>query len=251
LKGNCVTPELTAEELHTTLDEVVDELLVAAGVDAPPVSGWHLAHAQRLTIAEDARQLGRARYMRPRRLGGRGNSGGVILMRPEPRVERRHWAVAHEVGEHNAHRVFRRLGIDPRTAAADAREQVANYLANRLLLPTPWFGEAAAACDWDLISLKREFTTASHELIARRMLDFPDSIVITVCDNASVTFRRGNLSTPAPAMLECERRCWQQVNRRVATVHDERDGFEVSGWPVHEDGWQREILRLAWREEVF
>jgi len=147
--------------------------------------------------------------------------------------------------------VFRRLGIDPRTAAPDAREQVANYLAGRLLLPSLWFREAAVACDWDLIALKREFVTASHELIARRMLDFPDSIVITVCDNSAVTFRRGNLPTPAPAMLECERRCWQQVNQSVAAVQDEQDGFEVRGWPVHEDGWEREILRLAWTEEVF
>ena len=166
-------------------------------------------------------------------------------------MERRHWAVAHEVGEHNAHQVFSRLGVDARTAAPDAREQVANYLAGRLLLPTAWFREVAAACDWDMLALKREFATASHELIARRMLDFPTSIVITVCDNSAVTFRRGNLPFPAPAMLECERRCWWQVNCDVVPVRDEHDAFEVRGWPVHEDGWQREILRLAWPEDVY
>lgn len=245
-----MTPELTAEELHMTLDEVAGDLLAAAGIDAPPVNSWVLARAQQLTVAEDSRQQGRARYMRSQRLGGRGRTGGVILMRPEPRVERRHWAVAHEVGEHNAHRVFRRLGIDPRTAAPDAREQVANYLAGRLLLPTTWFHDAAAACDWDLIALKHEFVTASHELIARRMLDLPVRIVITVCDNSAVTFRRGNLSIPAPAMLQCERRCLRQVNRRVVPVCDDEDSIEVRGWPVHEDGWQREILRLAWPEEL-
>ena len=45
---------------------------------------------------------------------GRGGSRATILLRPEPRHERRHWAVAHEIGEHVAHRVFAGWGADPR-----------------------------------------------------------------------------------------------------------------------------------------
>ncbi|MCA9101509.1 MAG: ImmA/IrrE family metallo-endopeptidase [Planctomycetales bacterium] len=246
-----MTPEITCEELGAALDGVVCELLAEAGVVGPPVDSWVLARSQRLTVAEDARQQGRARYLRPQRLVRRGGVGGVVLMRPEPRLERRHWALAHELGEHNAHRVFRQLGIDPRTAPADAREQVANFLANRLLLPADWFHDAAATCGWDLFDLKQTFVTASHELIARRMLDFGTPLVVTVCDNTEVTFRRGNLGGTAPAMLDVERRCWQLANRRVAPARLSHEGFLVQSWPIHENGWQREIMRLSWSPECW
>jgi len=42
--------------------------------------------------------------------------------------------VAHEIGEHLAHRVFQRLAVDPRDTPSGTREQVANALASRLLL---------------------------------------------------------------------------------------------------------------------
>ncbi|MEA1952135.1 MAG: ImmA/IrrE family metallo-endopeptidase, partial [Planctomycetota bacterium] len=72
-----------------------------------------------------------------------------ILLRPDPRAERRQWAVAHEIGEHVAWRVFGRLGVDPREAGPDSRESVANQLAGRLLLPGEWFEADAVACGWD------------------------------------------------------------------------------------------------------
>ena len=80
-------------------------------------------------------------------------------------------AVAHEIGEHIAYRVFARWGADPVETAANAREQVANWLAGRLLLPTAWFAADGTACGWDLLALKARYNTASHELIARRMLE--------------------------------------------------------------------------------
>ena len=85
-------------------------------------------------MAVDDRQQGRARYVR---LGSHraARPKATILLRPDPRCERRQWAVAHEIGEHVAHRVFHLLGIDPREAAPDRRERAANHLAGRLLLP--------------------------------------------------------------------------------------------------------------------
>ena len=78
-------------------------------------------------------------------------------MRPEPRLERQQWAVAHEIGEHVAYHVFAHWGVDPREAAPNARETVANNLAGRLLLPTAWFAADAAACGWDLMALKARY----------------------------------------------------------------------------------------------
>ena len=43
----------------------------------------------------------------------------------------------------------------------------------RLLLPMKWFALAATEFDHDLMQLKGRFQSASHELIARRMLDLP------------------------------------------------------------------------------
>ncbi len=113
--------------------------------------------------------------------------------------------MAHEIGELFADRVFDELGVDPREAPSGARETVANQLAGRLLLPREWFGEAGAECGWDLFELKERFATASHELIARRMLDFPPSIGITIFDNGRRTFRRGNLPNRMPPLVPLER----------------------------------------------
>ena len=139
-------PELTREELAAGLDRVAEEILDEAGVARPPVDALAVAQTLGIAVALDDRQEGRARYVR---LGDRwsGRSRATILLRPEPRFERRHWAVAHEIGEHVAHRVFARWGADPGETDANAREQVANCLAGRLLLPTAWFAADAAACD--------------------------------------------------------------------------------------------------------
>ena len=55
---------------------------------------------------------------------------------------------------------------------------MANNLAGRLLLPTAWFVADAAAENWDLIALKHRYATASHELIARRMLESIEPLAV-------------------------------------------------------------------------
>ncbi len=106
-------PELTREELAAGLDRVAEEILAEAGVRSPPVDALAVAQMLGIAVALDDRQEGRARYVR---LGDRlsGRPRATILLRPEPRHERRQWAVAHEIGEHVAHRVFARWGADPR-----------------------------------------------------------------------------------------------------------------------------------------
>ena len=82
------------------------------------------------------------------------------------------WRIASSIGW-----VFRSTN-----RCSTAREQVANRLANALLLPRRWFAADGLEHDWDLLELKEHYVTASHELIARRMLDMRSPIVITVCD---------------------------------------------------------------------
>ena len=114
---------------------------------------FRIAEALGITVALDDCQSGRARYVR---LSDQSASRpkATILLRSDPRLERRQWAVAHEIGEHAAYRVFNRLGVDPCESSPRAREQIANQLAGRLLIPSHWFGEDAAALNWDLLALK-------------------------------------------------------------------------------------------------
>lgn len=244
-------PELTREELAIGLDGVVDELLDEADVRCPPVDAIAIAKKLGIAVALDDRQQGRARYVR---LGGRWSerSRATILLRPEPRFERRHWAVAHEIGEHVAHRVFARWGADPVETAADAREQAANWLAGRLLLPTAWFEADAAACGWDLFALKAQYRTASHELIARRMLECRPTVVISIFDQRRISFRRGNIPGHVPPPLPAEIECWNSIRGRGRPQRTRQGPNIVQGWPIHEEGWEREILRMEieeWSED--
>jgi hypothetical protein len=234
-------PEFTREELAAALDRVVDEVLHRAGVEAPPVDAMAVAGALRIVVALDDRQPGRARYVR---MGPVGRQRAAILLRPEPRFERRQWAVAHEIGEHVAYQAFVAWGIDPRETAPNAREAVANQLAGRLLLPSAWFAADGAACRWDLLRLKARYRTASHELIARRMLECRPPVIVSIFDQRRISFRQSNLPGRAPPPSAAEVRCWDLVHRQSRALKTGIELGSLQGWPVHEAGWKREILRL-------
>jgi Zn-dependent peptidase ImmA (M78 family) len=236
-------PELTREDLAAGLDRVAEEILDEAGVDAPPVDALAVAKAIGVLVAMDDRQQGRARYVR---LTNRGTAGtqATILLRPEPRFERRQWAIAHEIGEHVAHRVFVQWGADPRETAANAREQAANWLAGRLLLPTRWFVADGQKCQWDLLVLKGLYHTASHELIARRMLECRPAVVISIFDQQRLSFRASNVSSRVPPPSREEMECWRDVHCRCRPQRMRRGATHVQGWPIHEPEWFREILRM-------
>jgi len=240
--------DLTLEELAEGLDALIDEILAHCGWEQPPVDAFKIAQAMGITIALDDCQTGRARYVRLRNRNAL-RPIATILLRPDPRMERRQWAVAHEIGEHAAYRVFDRLGVDPRESSPRAREQVANQLAGRLLIPSCWFSRDASACNWDLPALKQCYCSASHELIARRMLECRPAVIITVFDQGRITFRRGNLPGRIPPPSETEWRCWRWVHEKNEP-YEASDGLSsIRGWPVHEEDWKREILRTKLEEE--
>jgi len=236
-------PEYTREELAAGLDHVAAEVLCQGAVARPPVDAMEVACTLGIAVAWDDRQEGRARYVR---LSGRrsGRVRATILLRPEPRFERQQWAVAHEIGEHVAYRVFARWGADPRAAAVGAREQVANQLAGRLLLPTAWFTADGVACGWDLIALKARYATASHELIARRMLECRPPVVISIFDQQRLSFRRSNVPGRVPSPLRGEMECWRHVHQSCRPLRTCQGPGVIQGWPIHEEGWKREILRM-------
>jgi len=242
-------PEIAREELAKTFESVAMDLLNRAGIDEPPVDAFGVARALGITVAIDDRQRGRARSVRLR--GYRNcRPHQAILLHSDPRAERRQWAIAHEIGEQAAYRVFGLLSVDPRETAAGTREMVANHLASHLLLPGTWFSADAGRCDWDLIELKHRYRTASHELIARRMLELPPPVIMSIFDHARITFRSTNARGRVPPLSQWEMQCWHSVHNRNRPQRSSNGLQSVQGWPVHESGWKREILRTEVEVEI-
>jgi hypothetical protein len=239
--------EIPDDEFAGAVDACAAEVLWEAGVFEPPVDALAVAEGLQLVIARDFAMPHRGRYVRlaERRSGGGGQ--GTIVVGSAERPEREQWAVAHEIGESVAYRVFERLGVSFEEALSTAREQVANRLANALLLPRRWFAADGRDHDWDLLKLKERYSTASHELVVRRMLEMKPPVVITVCDLGRVHWRRSNVTARPPGMLPEEMAVWRAVHETGAPICESLDaetGLEsVRCWPIHEPGWKREILR--------
>src|SRR5690606_27104619 len=137
-----MVPEIPQEELSAALDSVAAEAIDRSALAEPPVDAVRVAQALGLTVVWDDRQAGRAR----RATVGGGAGIACVFVRHDPRQEREHWAVAHEIGESLANIVFEQLGIEPQAAPNAAREFIANALAGRILLPRDWFQFDASAC---------------------------------------------------------------------------------------------------------
>jgi hypothetical protein len=168
----------------------------------------------------------------------------------DPRPERIEWAISHEVGESQSYRVFAGLGVDPLETPPAARETVANRLAGCILLPRDWFLVAGRAVEWDLCDLKLQFSTASHELIARRMLEMPPPVIVTLFDQRRPQWRRSNRLFRSPPLAPAEEETWLAAHstglparRDVQELQDEL--LDVRAWPIHEPPWFREIVRTA------
>lgn len=234
--------EVPPEQYAAVLDDVAIHILSQAGITSPPIDPFVLARILGITVAEDADQAERARYVRLCIRRGR-RPVPAVLLRPEERRERFHFALAHEIGEHLAHDVFSRLGATPTEAPANTREDVANHLAGRLLVPTDWFLEDGIACGWDLFQLKARYTSASHELLARRMLGLPPQVIITIFDKGRLSFRQSNLPGRAPPLAEAEKACQERTNQDGVVSERECPPLRVQAWPIHEPDWKREILR--------
>jgi Zn-dependent peptidase ImmA (M78 family) len=235
------------EQVRAVLESVALEVLTVGGVYAPPVDAIALAEQLGIVVARDGVANARARFVR---LGGGSAAQATILLADEPRPERRQWAVAHEIGESEAYRVFAELGVEPSDAPPAAREAVANKLAGCLLLPAPWFAADGRELDWDLYELKTRYATASHELIARRMLEMEPGAIVTLADHGRQIWRKSNRHFRAPPMTPAELTAWKATHELCQPTSCEprelADGVEdVRSWPIHEPGWKREIIRTA------
>lgn len=229
--------DLPREDVTTTIDRMVEELLSAAQVTQPPVDTIALAQGPLgMVVVLDQRQAQRGRAQRA--LGKK-----QIYLRPEPREERHQWTVAHEIGEHLKSELLQRLGMVPSETRSMMGESLANLFAYRLLVPSCWFVSDARALDFNLLELKQRYATSSHEVIAWRFLDLAQPCVVTILDNERISRRRSNAWPIKRELLPIERQCWQQVTDRGESMVMRCDDWTVAGWPVHQLDWKREILR--------
>lgn len=238
--------DIPTEQFLHAIDECVAELLADAHVTAPPVDARVVARSLNLVVARDVRANTRGRFVRQASLCGARR--GTILLADEDRVERWQWALAHEIGEFTAQRVCSMLQVGPLQLQESARERIANGLASALLLPCVWFREIGQTCDWDLLAMKSSFGTASHELIARRMLSMQSPVIISLFDHGKLVWRKSNVLRWPPSLADEERQIWQAARARgCATRLDSKqlpaELRSVRCWPVYEPDWKREFLR--------
>ena len=235
--------EIVREKLAAAVDRIAAEAVDTAQIEVPPIDAMRVAERLGLAVAWDDRQSGRARRVT---LAAAGRLARAILLRRDPRAERQQWAVAHEIGEALAEKAFVELGIDPREAPRQAREMVANAIASAILLPREFFPNDGAALGWDLLALKERYCTASHELIARRMLDCSIPVCVSVYDQDRLTWRRSNVSGQRqPSNLEIDVRRQAHESGEVIMGNGPP---KIQVWPIHEPPWQREIVRTEIEE---
>jgi hypothetical protein len=229
--------ELQREDVMYHVDAAVAELLVAAGVTAPPVDAIAVAQGHlHMQVCLDRRQPQRGRAQR---VAGQKQ----IFLRPEPSEERHQWTVAHEIGEHFKPELLRRLGIEPGQTRAMTGESLANLFADHLLAPSRFFAEDAPLLAYDVLALKAKYKTASHEVIAWRLLDMPAPCIITICDNDRIYRRRSNAWPVRKRLEPPEEKCRRRINRTGQPHVVCENGWTVHGWPVHKPDWKREFLR--------
>lgn len=217
------------------IDAVVSELLQELDCSEPPVDAVDSLRRLGMEVALDSSQSSRGRL---KSLAGRK----AVFLKPDPRPERFQWSAAHELGETCAWKIFDRLDPFDFEATPRLREQIANQFASRFLLPEQWFRRDALSLKNHLFELKARYATASHELIARRLLDYQPPKILTIIDGSQITTRIGSEHGRALAMSPAESECWEAVRQTGLPRRIERETLAIDVWPIHEDDWKREIV---------
>lgn len=232
------------DEVFCEVNGVAMQILEQAGCYEPPVNAFQVADALDSAVYID---------------DGIETRGATLLVddqyqiqvRTDPRVERMQFTAAHEIAEQYAGDLSKNLGVEsPRFV-----ENVANYLAGAILVPRAWLTTAIKDVGYSVPRLKAEyFSTASHEVIARRLLTLDEPMVLTIFDTelqcpTKMFLRVGNCEC-TDRLIGIERRAWEECRESREIVCHSDGQLSVTVWPVDdpETGWQREILRTtpAW-----
>ncbi|MCE5270806.1 ImmA/IrrE family metallo-endopeptidase [bacterium] len=221
---------------------ITADLLTQAGITSPPIDP-----------AQVAAFLGILIETRPGypALSGIEQDGPQtrIIIRAGLRPERQHFLVAHEVGhvywqDNEHHRGDPSLG--------GRLEYFCNKFASLMLLPFEWFNADAAETGHDLFALKRIYSTASNQLIARRIVSLRPAIATVFDDDGKekrVTERFNGSGPQDKKLTKAESQVIKEVCGTGSVIENigtikEKGQFvrvKVKGYPIFENGWKRVI----------
>ncbi len=163
----------------------------------------------------------------------RSSDSPVVVLDSNLPPERQHFALAHEV----AHIVLEHQGpIKPE------EEAEANHLASEFILPEKQFRQQA----WrPLHELKKLFSHASYEVIARRRLAFVPG-ALTIFDNGRRTTRLTSDDFSAPdEPVEGEWETARESFRRREDVTCENDGLLICATYVDDGRGVERVLLIV------
>ncbi len=223
--------------LSEQIDQLTTQLVVDSQISGPPFDALEIATRLGVDVIFDRNQPTRARH---KLIGKRS----TIFLKPEARLERQQWSIAHELGEIFAGNILNNEGSthDPGPDRLPIREQIASEIGTRLLLPEPSFSRLSLNSQFDLAIMKSLFSTASYELIARRLVGLQPNLVISMFDQGKL-IRRLSINGHVRRDLEDqERLCWQRCHAENAQIRIHGEHILTRCWPVHEPTWKREFL---------
>lgn len=230
-----MTEDLSREEVTEAVDAIVEGLLEAAGVHAPPVNALKLARDHlgiQVVIEEGAKRSAR-----------RVRDEVRLVLDPGMGEEARQWLAAQAIGSHFKPELLRRLDLAGEAARGMMGESAGSLFGPRVLAPTVWFAREASNLGYDLPALKEKFSTAKMEVLAWRLLDLDEPCIITLVENGSVQRRRSNARQVNKSLSPAEKQCQEYVHAYSRPHVVSEDGWTVQGWPLHEVDWKRELLR--------
>jgi hypothetical protein len=231
-----VVEELSRDDVVQCVDRAVEELLTQARVKAPPVDAIALTRHVGLPTAEKPRQ-GHA----PR--ANRSPPTTDTTPCAATSEEQRQWEAAQAIGKHLQPQLLQQLGFVSGEKKPPMGESLSGLFARHLLLPSAWFSADAASFDFELFQLKERYRSATHEMIAFRLLDLPEPCIITLVVDDKVHRRRSN-AWPVKKRLEpAEAECLRAVTRDGQPHTLRAGGWTVWGWPLWHGGCNREVLR--------
>ncbi len=207
------------------IEEAVSKILEICSIERPPVDAFLVAEKLDYEIGIDDKL--KTRGYKRRRWGK-----NEIIVNSPSKSERKHFTVAHEIAEH---------ALAGELTGEDL-EKACNAMASSLLMPAQWFEMDAKACNFDLLELKKIYSTASHEALAYRMLHFSECI-ITIFDNGKITVRKASINNLCRHIHPIEVKCFQKVSNSGEPSTVSGDNVRVQGWPAFKDDWKRVILR--------
>lgn len=163
-------------------------------------------------------------------------TGARVYYDPTARPERQAGTMGHELG----HFVNRRYGDED-------SERAAAFVGAALIVPRRALVRALKRHGRDVDALRSDFRHASAELLARRIADIRDDVVVTIVDGRRVRARVAApwMAPPGPGLTRDER---DVLRRAIEQCRRVDDGW-ISATPVF-DGDRQRVIIIAEREQL-